>query len=86
MSIGEPTDLFREGYRAGWNDAEARHFALLEEPTAYLHEIEEPERGSRQMLSMSADNPWSHWSEENRLRCTYRCTPLYAGTTVETRP
>lgn len=48
------------------------------EPTAWLHEITEPNRDTSVMLSLSADNPWSHWVEAHRDRCKYKVTPLYA--------
>lgn len=53
---------------------------MSDRPTAYLHEITEP--GSMEpmiMLSMSPDNPWSHWMAMHLDKCTYRATPLCAG-------
>lgn len=50
-------------------------------PVAYMHEITEPEPmagGSHHvMYSASANNPWSHWVQQHREKCEYRCTPLY---------
>jgi hypothetical protein len=47
-------------------------------PAAYRHEITEPDgRMQSCRYTASADNPWSHWTEQYRERCNYRCTPLY---------
>lgn len=47
------------------------------EPTAYLHEIKEPDRDWHHMLSRSSESPWSHWLESHLNQCETRCTPLY---------
>ena len=46
-------------------------------PTAWLHEITEPERGHSSIFSRSADNPWSHWMKSHLDQCVYKATPLY---------
>lgn len=56
------------------------------EPAGYLHEITEPECDTNRMYSAHPSNPWSHWVEKRRERCTYKCTPLYAAPPASTPP
>jgi hypothetical protein len=46
---------------------------------AWRHELDEPGYGPHIMLSLSPDNPWSHWVAEHLGKCAYRVTPLYAA-------
>ena len=55
-----------------------RERCAVTEPTAYLHEITEPDGKSGSCLSRSPENPWSHWLERHKAECTYKCTPLFA--------
>jgi hypothetical protein len=48
-------------------------------PVAWAHEIKEPDRSTLRLLSYSPTNPWSHWLESHREKCTYTVTPLYAA-------
>lgn len=48
-------------------------------PVAWLHETDEPDGRTLQLLTLSAKNPWLHWLQSHRDMCVYRCTPLYAS-------
>jgi hypothetical protein len=51
----------------------------VQKPVAWLHEIMETDKINPQwMLSLSAENPWSHWMASFRDKCTYVATPLFA--------
>lgn len=49
------------------------------EPVAWQHEITEPDEYAQKMYSASVANPWGHWLQEHRDKCTYKVTPLYAA-------
>lgn len=57
------------------NDSDVEE-PLKQNPTAWHHEITEPDGQKHSMLSFSAENPWAHWMEEYKVQCKYRSRAL----------